>query len=241
MIDQSQIGANHVICPDLCSYPHPLLDLQEFLLKVRCQHTLSNSILHFVEFPETSSVKFITRTYFSVIYCTVYIHQLTLPFALKDIALQKAGRAGSNTQFFAHLPLQCCRNILAPIDMPTDGRIPLARLYLFPQWTELKIKTAAGIEQMQMDHRMQQSRTTVTLATRSTPHNIAGLINHRQQLCTIITLHKSTVFYKNMDYLLFSSIIVSVFYKSYNDYTVFSNRVAFFLIKINDNIKKTLI
>ena len=191
MIDQKQIGANHVICPDLCSYPHPLLDLQEFLFKVRCQHSLSNSGLQFVEFPETSSVKFITRAYFSVIYGTIYIHQFTLPFALKKIALQKAGRAGGNAQFFTHLPLQRSRNILAPIDMPAYGRIPLARLYLFPQWTVLKIKTTTRIEQMQMDHRMQQSRTTVTLATRSTPHNITGLVNYRQQLGTIIAFHKS--------------------------------------------------
>ena len=61
----------------------------------------------------------------------------------------------ADTQLFGHLTLQGVGYTLPQIHMPSAGGVPLAGLYVFPFGALLQIQVAPAVEDMQMDHRMQ--------------------------------------------------------------------------------------
>jgi hypothetical protein len=70
--------------------------------------------------------------------------------------------------------------------MPSYSRVPLARLDILPIRALLQIQFAFGIEQMQMDHRVQQSRTIMALAASCRAYGISVGIHYREYLLFIV-------------------------------------------------------
>ena len=122
------------------------------------------------------------------------VYQFALPLRAEYVDRYPFGRKLGHPQLLAHLAPQSFIHRLAVIDMAAHGRIPASGLNVFPLRPLLQVKLAAGIEQMQVHHRMQQHRPAVAFAARSRSHDNAGGIYHRKKFRTVIASHGGDIY-----------------------------------------------
>ena len=121
--------------------------------------------------------------------------KLTLAFTLKHILQQKFDRQACKAKFLLRLAAQCGFYSLAIIDVSAYRGIPFARLNIFPQRTLLQIDSARGVEQMEMNNRMQQFTATMTLPSCSFAHSCSVFVDNGENLFVIILFyHGKTLF-----------------------------------------------
>ena len=56
------------------------------LLKVRGQDACAHGLAYLLHGPELAAVKFVARVHLAVVCCAVYVYQLPLALALKDVS-----------------------------------------------------------------------------------------------------------------------------------------------------------
>ena len=140
-----------------------------------------------VEGPEAAPVEFIGRRGDRpVVDGAVDIDQLPLATTVEDILPHPLRLEVGDAEFFVHLTQQGLFRRLTIVDMPAHTGIPLARLDILPLRTALQIDLATGIEHMEMDHRMEQTGTVMTLATGGRAHHRAILIDYRKTFLAIV-------------------------------------------------------
>ena len=145
----------------------------ELALEVGSKDVLTDGRTYLVKRPETSAVKlFSRRTHRTIVGGTVDIDELPLTAAVEDVLPYPYGLEIADTQLFAHLTDECLLWILAVIHVAAYAGVPLARLNVLPLRTLLQIYLALRIKHMQMNHRVQQPRTVVTLATGSGAYDL---------------------------------------------------------------------
>ena len=114
------------------------------------------------------------------------MYQFALTLALKDVARHKGGCELADTQLFGHLTLQGVGYTLPQIHMSTAGGVPLAGLYVFPFGALLQIQVAPAVEDMQMDHRMQNLGAVVGMTSGDGSKKLSAVVYNGKQFVTVV-------------------------------------------------------
>ena len=156
-------------------------ELHELHFEVGCQYALSHGIVYLLQRPEAPAVGLLAGRDFLVVDNPVGIDEFVLAVGVELIHLHQFATFGIDAQFLASLAKKGGGDVLAEVDMTSNGSIPLAGLYLLPHGALLQVEFALAVEHMQVHYGMQEHGAIVALGACGLANDIAGRVNEGEE------------------------------------------------------------
>ena len=115
------------------------------------------------------------------------VDQLLLALRAEDVAPHELRLERLEPQLLARLAPQRLVDRLAIGHMAAHGRIPPSGLDILPGGALLEVEPSVGVEQVEVDHRMEQHRAAVALAPPGRADDAPRGIDHGKELITVVT------------------------------------------------------
>ena len=113
------------------------------------------------------------------------VDQLFFDFRLENIPADENRDKTGDAQLLAGFPMEGVGHPFAVVDMSSHGRVPFPRLNVLVEGPFLQIEFAAGVEDMQMHHRVQEFAPVVAFAPGGLPDGVAAGIDNRENFIRI--------------------------------------------------------